>query len=103
VFPRANSGYNSGKVTSVSDVLSVVKAFQIDGIPLPATKNSLRRRLLTTAEMPKFGQHATFSKTEEELATPLVTLDSIFYGLTVYAQKVAKKLQMAGRTGFWVF
>lgn len=91
MFLRANSGYNSGKVTSVSDikkinVLSAVKAFQIDGKFFAKATSD-------------YGRDAE----EEELATPLVTLDCIFYGLTVYAQKLANKLQKAGRTGFWVF
>jgi hypothetical protein len=75
---------------SEENMLSAVKALKVDGMPLAtATKtfavprNSLRRRVLSKVELPKFGQHTTFSKAEEkELVTYLVKLDNIGYGLT---------------------
>jgi hypothetical protein len=76
-------------------MLSAVKAFKINGISLATAaktfavpRNSLRRRVLSKVELPKFGQHTTFSKAEEkELVTCIVKLDNIGYGLTYKEKK----------------
>jgi hypothetical protein len=56
---------------SEENMLSAVKAFKVDGMPLATAaktfavpRNSLRRRVLSKVELPKFGQYTTFSKTE---------------------------------------
>jgi hypothetical protein len=71
-------------------MLSAVKAFKVDGMPLATAaktfavpRNTLRRRDLCKVEIPKFIQHTIFSKTEEEeFVTYLVKLDNVGYGLT---------------------
>jgi hypothetical protein len=71
-------------------MLSAAKVFKVDGISLATAAKTfavprifLRLRVLSKAELPKFGKHTTFSKSEEkELVTYLVKLDSIRYGLT---------------------
>lgn len=60
---------------SEESMLSAMKAFKEDGMPLATAaktfgvpRNTLRRRVMSNVEIPKFGQHTAFSKnTEDEL------------------------------------
>lgn len=67
-----------------------MKAFKVDGMPLSTAaktfsvpRNTLRRRVVSNTNIPKFGQHTTFTKEIElQLVDHLLKLDSIGYGLT---------------------
>lgn len=75
---------------SEESMLSAMKAFKEDGMPLATAaktfgvpRNTLRRRVMSNVEIPKFGQHTAFSKnTEDELVGHIIKLDNIGYGLT---------------------
>ena len=46
-------------------------------------RNTLRRRILSKTQIPKFRKHTTFPKeTEKQLESYLTKLDNIGYGLT---------------------
>ena len=67
-----------------------VKACKLDGMPLltaskmySVPRNTLRRRVCSNENLPKFGQHTTFSlEVENQLVEHLLKLDAIGYGLT---------------------
>ncbi|XP_069694854.1 uncharacterized protein [Periplaneta americana] len=67
-----------------------MRAFKVDGMPLSTAaktfsvpRNTLRRRVISNENIPKFGQHTTFTKeTELQFVEHLLKLDTIGYGLT---------------------